>query len=322
VVHSEPDAPVPVFELDEKEEVDGEGPATVDAGHRRRVARMVVAGIVLVTLSVVLTEVNRRHAEAAAEASRLAVDVRVDAVPQVQDPQPGVTSIRGDSSLDVKLHNLGPKPVHLMAVTYQFGQFTTHRGSLLSTDVVVASGQQMDQGFHVVLPCGPTRDTAVPERPVRLTAHVRTADGTTHSVRVDLGALDDQGGLFDACASYAEQGALNADSELVRGVVHVSLDLPDREQAGADTVVVTLSRRGIPAQVAFVSSPRLPARARDGTRFTVTIRPVVRGCPSMSDLAPLSALGLSFGGDETYVDPYLPLLVAQAIGRACASSRR
>ena len=101
----------------------------------------------------------------------------------------------------------------------------------------------------------------------------------------------------------------------------MSLDLPPLDVSGADTVAVSIARAGVPPQVGFITSPRLPVTVRAGTRFTVTIRPVVHGCPRATDLAALSALGVAYGpgDDDTYPDPYLPLLVAQAVGRACAS---
>jgi hypothetical protein len=84
-----------------------------------------------------------------------------------------------------------------------------------------------------------------------------------------------------------------------------------------DTVVVGIARTGVPAQVGFVTRPRLPATVPSGTHFTVTIRPVVHACPATFDVTALPGIGLSFG-DDTYVDPYVPLLLAQAVGRACA----
>jgi hypothetical protein len=289
-----------------------------DAAHRRLVVRLVLAGVALAVLSAAVADARQRHAVTGAASSRLAVDIRVDDLPQVEDPSPEVHIIRGDSSIDVKLHNLGPKPVQLTAILYEFGQPKTHTGTLVNTDVTVRSGQQMDRSFHVILPCGATPETAVPERPARLTARVRTTDGKTHTVPVDLGALEDQGGVFDSCSAYTHPLNLNADSQLLASAVQVSLDLPSVDQTGANTVLVAVSRAGVPAQVGFITSPRLPATVRAGTRFTVTIRPVVHSCPPAIDLTALPAIGLAFG-DDNYADPYLPLLVAQAVGRACVS---
>jgi hypothetical protein len=135
-------------------------------------------------------------------------------------------------------------------------------------------------------------------------------------VPVDLSAMSELGGVFDSCSVYSHPN-LNADSQLVAGGVAVSLDLPSSAQSGSDTVAVAVFRAGVPRQVGFITTPRLPASIRAGTHFTVTIRPVVHGCPTAFDLTPLPAIGLAFG-DDTYPDPYLPLLVAQAVGRACA----
>jgi hypothetical protein len=292
-----------------------------DAQYRRRAARLVIVGIALVAAGAIAADARRAHAQAATAASRLAVDLRVDALPQIEDPTSGTQAPRGDSSLDVKLHNLGPQAVQLTGVHYTFGTSNPRTGTLLTTDVTIRPNQQMDRAFHVTLPCGSTAQTVVPQHPVRLTARIRTSDGRTHSVPVDLSALGSQGGLFDSCAVYGQQDDLNADSQLDDGAVQVSLDLPTAEQAGSSTVLVGVSRAGVPAQVDFVTSPHLPARVTAGTRFTATIRPVVHGCPPGLDLSALPAVGLLFGTDgETYADPYLPLLVAQAVGRACASA--
>ena len=280
-----------------------------------------VGAVALVAVSASIVEAHHRHAVTSAAASTLAVDVRVDAQPQLEDPQPGVQTVRGDSSIDVKLHNLGPKPVQFTALLYQLGQPATRSGTLVSTNVSVRPGQQMDRGFHVRLPCGPTPQTAVPQHPAQLTARVRTIDGRTHTVPVDLTALGPEGGLFDSCAVYQNGSGYNIDSELVGGAVQVSMDLPLSGQAGEDNIVVSLSRSGVPLQVGFVTSPRLPAARRANTHFTVTIRPVVHSCPRAFDLTALPSIGLSFGTDDTYADPYLPLLVAEAVGRACAGPK-
>lgn len=271
----------------------------------------------LVAVTAAVVDGRNRHTIAAAAASRLAVDIRVDQEPGLPEPKPGTRSIRGDSSLDVKLHNLGPRAVHLTEVSYQFGRADVSRGTLLTTDVPVRPGMQLDRAFRVILPCGPTAQTAVPPAPVTLTAQVRTSDGRTHTVPVDLSALDRGGGVFVECEVYRRPQAYNADSELVPGGVRSSLDLPAVSQTGSNGIRVSLYRDGLPRQIGFVTSPRLPITLRPGTHLSVVIRPVVHGCPAGLDLTQLPALGLALEGD-TIADSYLPLVVAEAVGRACA----
>jgi hypothetical protein len=77
-----------------------------------------------------------------------------------------------------------------------------------------------------------------------------------------------------------------------------------------------MNRGELPAGVTFVTSPRLPREFRAGTRVSVLVRPVVRTCRGTESLTAMTNVGVRIGSD-LYPDPFLPLTVARAIGRAC-----
>jgi hypothetical protein len=287
-----------------------------DRAQRRRLAGLVVLVLFVVVSTATVAQERASRQAARADDARLAVDVRVDRLPPVEDPQLSQAP-RGQSFLPLKVHNLGPRPVHLTGLLYQLAAQRGPGKTLLNVDVQISPGQLLNSEFQVTLPCGRTPPTAV-VGPATLTALVTTADRVTHVVPVDLTALAEQGGVFGACGVYATAyGAYDADSQVQADAVRITLSLPTVELVGSNFVEIGVYRSGLPDAISFATSPRLPAELRAGTRVAVTLRPVVRGCPRGMELTNLPSVGLQIGSD-TYADPYLPLLVARAIGRACA----
>jgi hypothetical protein len=244
-------------------------------------------------------------------------------VPQLTgDSQPAPLPTDDEFSVKVLIHNLGPRTIQLMGATYVAGRSRQVAGTLFDANVAIGPGQQLDSGFRAKLPC--QQGAFVPEGPVQVTAHLRTADGVVHDEAVDTGALDDFGGLFQACAESQAQsfgaGAQITSEVEGRGVrmtvtITSPSDPPDRE------VHVTMAREGVPSQVHFVSSPALPWVTTTGRTDNLLITPVVHGCPKTTvDTDALNSIGLSVNG-QTQADEYLPLLTAEAIGRACGGKR-
>lgn len=296
------------------------GRLRTDGDQRRRLARLVALLLLVAIVTAAVAQQRADRQAAQAEDTRLAVDVRVDHLPSLDDPSvsPGP---RGQSFLPLKVHNLGERPVHLTALLYRLPGDRGQDRTLLDVDVAIPPGQLLNRAYRVALPCGPTPETAI-TGPATMTALIRTADGVTHVVPTDVSALDEMGGVFAACSVYAHAyGAYDANSQVDHGGVHITLSLPSVDLVGSNFVEVGVLREGLPDAITFLTTPKLPAESRAGTRISVRLRPVVRSCPRGVDLTNLPSLGLRIGPD-TYPDPYLPLLVAQAIGRACAGPSR
>lgn len=289
-----------------------------DRRRQRHLLEAVAAGLVLVLATTFIANHQAdRKAEAAAQA-QLAVDLRVDQLPEL-NPRTGTDLDIGAGSLTVKLHNLGPRDVRFTGLLYRLDGQPAPGETLLDTDITVRPDRVMDRPFAVTLPCGRRPAPAIPG-PGTLTGLVETADGQTHVVPVDVSALDVFGGLFSPCRLYSQlAGEYDANSQIVGNGVRITLTMPVVELAGANFIEIDVQRDGVPSVIGFATTPKLPERARAGTRISVVVRPVVRGCPARFDPTATLALGLRIGSD-TYPDPYLPLQVAREVGRVCAEA--
>jgi hypothetical protein len=293
-----------------------------DRRRRRAAVAGVAAAAVLVLLTGLAVSTHEHRQVAAAGAARLAVDARIDQLPQLTgDSEPAPLPTDDEFSVQVLIHNLGPRTVQLTGVTYVTGRSRQSSGTLFKANVAIAAGQQLDQGFRARLPCN--HSGSGPVGPVLVTAHLRTADGRTHTEPINTDALEDFGGLFQACSEFQAASAgfgAQVNSEVHGRSVRMSVtvtgqnDPPDRE------VHVSMARAGVPSQVHFVSSPPLPWVTTIGRTDTVVITPVVHGCPKSVDTDAINAIGLSING-QTQADEYLPLVTAEAIGRACGAKR-
>lgn len=298
---------------------DAGGPRS--ASHRRRRLLQLVGGALLLvfgTAFVVDHQADRRADHLAA--ARLAVDLRIDQPPTLNS-RTSSTLDKGAGTIEIALHNLGERAVQLTGLRYRLDNQAAS-GRLLDADVTVPAGRLLNRVFDVRLPCGTSPGTAVPGL-ATLTAVVRTADGHTHTVPVDVDALNDVGGVFGACRLYARlAGEYDANSQVLDdGGVRITLTLPTVDLVGSNFVQISVQRDGVPANIVFLTTPHLPAQARAGARISVVVRPVVTRCPRGLDLTTTAEVGLRIGPDM-YPDPYLPLQVAQAVGRACAGQNR
>jgi hypothetical protein len=291
-----------------------------DRRRQRHLLEAVAAGLVLVLATTFIANHQAdRKAEVAAQA-RLAVDLRVDQLPEL-DPRTGPDVTIGVGSITVKLHNLGERDVRFTALLYRSEGEPAPGRTLLDTDVTVRPDRVMDRAFPVTLPCGRRPAPAIPG-PGTLIGLVETADGQTHVVPVDVSALDVFGGLLSPCRLYAQlAGEYDANSQIVGNGVRITLTMPVVELVGANYLEVDVQRDGVPSVIGFTTTPKLPERARAGTRISILVRPVVSRCPARFDPTAALALGLRIGSD-TYPDPYLPLQVAREVGRVCADAAR
>lgn len=296
------------------------GRVRADRRRQRHLLEAVVAALVLVLVTTFIANHQAdRKAEAAAQA-RLAVDLRVDQLPEL-NPRTGTDLDIGAGSLTVKLHNLGERDVRFTGLLYRFDGEPAPGETLLDTDITVRPDRVMNRPFAVTLPCGRRPAPAIPG-PGTLTGLVQTSDGQTHVVPVDVSALDVFGGVFSPCRLYSQlAGEYDANSQIVGNGVRITLTMPVVELVGANFIEVDVQRDGVPSVIGFSTTPKLPERARAGSRISIVVRPVVNRCPARFDPTAALALGLRIGSD-TYPDPYLPLQVAREVGRVCAEAAR
>jgi hypothetical protein len=296
---------------------------------RRRTALALVATalvLVIVTAAAVSARSDRRTQAAAA--SELAVDARISFVPQPSGVATKQVSA-DDATLELLLHNLGPQSVHLVGLSYTSapnGGSAQRSGVLVQANVAVGPGEQLDQVFPFHMPCLPPG--ALPEGSPTVRAQLRTADGRQHDTVVDTRALEAGGGVFQACSVF--QALLESNGIDAGPVLHSVLDglsdvitiqAPGSVNTASTPLRVSLSASGLPAEVRYTTTPPLPAAVLPGESVSVRITPVVHGCPRTPiDYDQLSQIGLTYG--DTYSDQYLPLLTAEAIGRACGGGRR
>jgi hypothetical protein len=286
-----------------------------EPGRRQRLARTLVLVMLVMVATAAVTQQRADHQARQRQDARLAVDLRVDALPALDDPRTSQAP-RGQSFLQLRMHNLGERPVQLTGLLYRLSDDPVPGHTLLDTDVTVLPGRLVNRGFPVTLPCGPTAATAVTGL-ATMTALVRTADGVTHVVPTDVSTLDEMGGVFGACSVYAHVfGDYDAATEYQADGVRITLSLPPVQLVGSNFVQLDMNRGELPAGVTFVTSPRLPREFRAGTRVSVLVRPVVRTCRGTESLTAMTNVGVRIGSD-LYPDPFLPLTVARAIGRAC-----
>ena len=219
------------------------------------------------------------------------------------------------------LHNLGPEPVRLV------GLDVTHEGTIeLGNDVTRLSsplgpGVSSKVVYQMQLPCSATaqRDLGIPE----LTARVRTVDNAVHPVPVNLDVVNDNGGLLQACeiatgdgpsdsdVNYSYSSAVDAD-----GTLRITILVGDAPQT------LRLVTPEVGQAVRFVTEPRLPATVQPGGPFVVRVRPEVSHCgPKRTNYDSLQGIGVSIGTQQIR-DENLPVLVAEAIGRACAKAQQ
>jgi len=291
-----------------------------DRRRQRHLLQVLAGGLVLVLATTFVANHQADRKAAAAAQARLAVDLRIDQLPEL-NPRTDADLDIGAGSMTVKLHNLGERDVRFTGLLYRFDGQPAPGRTLLDADVTVRPDGVMNRPFAVTLPCGRRPGPAIPG-PAALTGLVETADGRTHVVPVDVSALDVFGGLFSPCRLYSQlAGEYDANSQIVGSGVRITLTMPVVELVGANFVEVGVQRDGVPSVIDFATTPTLPERARAGTRISIVVRPVVSRCPAHFDPTAALALGLRIGSD-TYPDPYLPLQVARQVGRVCADAAR
>lgn len=279
-----------------------------DETARRTTIRTVVICLVVMALTASVVEVRAAKQARAERDSRVAVDIRLSDVHQA-----GADAPRGSVTADVQVHNLGPADVKVLALDVMNGgdpNDVVIANDVADTSEPVAPGLNRETAYTLQLPCRPSFQLGF--GPPQMFAKVRTVDGGVHSLPVNLDAINEQGGLLTACIQDDDsEASFNFGSVTDGRTVTISIDVT------TDPQMVTLMTPNVGVPVQYVTVPRLPTLARPGSTFVVKVTPRVATCSRTPlDLDALQNLGVSIGSQQV-VDAYLPVLVAQAAGRAC-----
>jgi hypothetical protein len=171
-----------------------------DPGRRRIAVRVVAACLSLMIVTGWIVHAHDQRIADAQQAAALNVDIRLAQVPADTSSGDGqLPALEGSASAEVQLHNVGPLPVHLLGLDVLAGFEDDASYPVLRTDTTVQPGDQLDQSYHVTLPCGIDRGAAAAGT---MNAQIRTSDGVVHTLPVDLTAVNDAGGLLGACLYY------------------------------------------------------------------------------------------------------------------------
>jgi hypothetical protein len=333
-VDAPPDRSVPTVELDELTPLSAE-PAAVepdrgpdgrlgrlrglarDPARRRTTIRSVLAAALLVALTASVVQFRSEHQSQVEASGRLAVDIRLAEIrPASRSYDLSGNPARGTVTARVELHNLGPEGIRLV------GLDVTHDGEVqIANDVTesstpLAASNASDTTYNLRLPClpGQQRGRGTPD----LTARIRTADQKVHAVPVNISAVNEQGGLLIACISEdpAEAEPISAFTSTTDGRT-VSMTVV----VGGSAKRVALVTPNVGLSVRYDTVPRLPVEAQPGVPLNIKVTPVVTRCPrGPINFDALPGMGVLIGTEQMQ-DSYLPALVAQAAGRACATRR-
>jgi hypothetical protein len=279
-----------------------------DQTARRTTIRTVLICLVLMALTASVVQFRAAEQARAERDARVAVDIRLNGV-----HQSGADAPQGSVTADVQVHNLGPADVTVIALDVMNGGDPDD--VVIANDVAdasgpVAPGLNRETEYTLQLPCRPSFQLGF--GPPQMFAKVRTVDGRVHSLPVNLDTVNEQGGLLTACVQDDASAAPFDYGSVSDGrTVTMTIDVTTAPQ------MVTLMTPNVGVPVQYVTVPRLPALARPGTTFIVKVTPRVASCSRAPlDLDALQNLGVSIGSQQTG-DSYLPVLVAQAAGRAC-----
>jgi hypothetical protein len=285
-----------------------------DERARRTTLRTVLLCLLVMAVTASIVEFRAVREVQAERNGRVAVDIRVADIRQVQ-----VSGGEGNVvSADVQIHNLGPAVIEVVGLDITNGAD--------ASDVVIANevsrqssevepGLTRQTSYSIRLPCRPSLQLGF--GPPQMLARVRTVDHAVHAVPVNLDTVNEQGGLLSACNSSdgTDSSPFNYGSVSDGLSSTITIDVTGVPRT------ISLVRPDVGVPVEYVTTPRLPATARPGTTFVVKVVPRVTTCPRTPlDLDALQNVGVSIGAQQV-ADAYLPALVAQAAGRACGRRR-
>jgi hypothetical protein len=332
-VASLPDQSVPIVELDElkppppaparTEPVRHPGPlgylrdVAGNPARRRTTIRTVLIGALLVACSASVVQFRAQHQNQVEQSGRLAVDIRLAEIrPASRSYDLSGNPARGSVTARVELHNLGPEEIRLVGLDVTSDGEVQIANDVTQSSTPLAARDTSNTTYNLRLPCllGQQRSRGTPD----LTARIRTADQQVHNVPVDVSAVNQEGGLLIACITDTEDSRdpVSSYSSTTDGATVVMTVV-----VGGTAKRVALVTPNVGLSVRYVTVPRLPALAQPGVALRIRVTPQVTRCsrtPINFDALP--GIGVSIGSEQVQ-DSYLPALVAQSAGRACAARR-
>jgi hypothetical protein len=288
-----------------------------DPARRRTTIRMVLAAALLVGLTASVVQYRSEHQNQVEASGRLAVDIRLAEIrPASRSYDLSGNPARGTVTARVELHNLGPEQVRLVGLDVTDDGAVQIANDVTESSTPLAAGSASDTTYNLRLPClpGQQRGRGTPD----LTARIRTADQKVHPIPVDVSAVNEQGGLLIACITDdpAQADPISSFTSSTDGR-SVSMTIV----VGGSAKRVALVTPNVGLSVRYDTVPRLPVEAQPGVALDIKVTPVVTRCPrGPINFDALPGMGVLIGTEQMQ-DSYLPALVAQAAGRACATRR-
>jgi hypothetical protein len=329
-----PDQSVPVVELDELKPPPPAPVQTVPVRHtgplgylhevagnrvrRRTTIRTVLIVALLMALTASVVQFRAQHQSQVEQSGRLAVDIRLAEIrPASRSYDLSGNPARGTVTARVELHNLGPEEIRLVGLDVTSAGEVQIANDVTESSTPLAARGTSDTTYNLRLPCLPGQQQALGNPD--LTARIRTADRQVHSVPVNVSAVNEEGGLLIACITDAQDSRdpVSSYSSTTDGATVVMTVV-----VGGAAKRVALVTPNVGLSVRYLTVPRLPTLAQPGIALVVRVTPQVTRCsrtPINFDALP--GIGVSIGSEQVQ-DSYLPALVAQSAGRACAAARR